>query len=90
MVAPGHLCWDVSLCQGFEFDTVILPQCTADRIPDGERLGAFASRTDGLAQEARLLYVSLSRARTRLIIAHTGALTPLLPQDKALYQWVNR
>jgi superfamily I DNA/RNA helicase len=76
--------------KGFEFDTVILPQCTADRIPDGERLGAFASRTDGLAQEARLLYVSLSRARTRLIIAHTGALTPLLPQDKALYQWVNR
>jgi len=76
--------------KGFEFDTVILPQCTADRIPDGERLNAFASRTDGLAQEARLLYVSLSRARTRLIITHTGPLTLLLPQDKALYQWVNR
>jgi superfamily I DNA/RNA helicase len=76
--------------KGFEFDTVLLPQCTADRIPDGERLGAFASRTDGLAQEARLLYVSLSRARTRLIITHTGPLTPLLPQNKALYQWMNR
>jgi superfamily I DNA/RNA helicase len=76
--------------KGFEFDAVILPQCTADRLPDGERLGAFASRTDGLAQEARLLYVSLSRARTRLIMTHTGPLTPLLPQDKALYQWVNR
>jgi len=76
--------------KGFEFDAVLLPQCTADRVPDGERLGAFASHTDGLAQEARLLYVSLSRARTRLIITHTGPLTPLLPQDKALYQWVNR
>jgi superfamily I DNA/RNA helicase len=76
--------------KGFEFDAVILPQCTAERLPDGERLGAFASRTDGLAQEARLLYVSLSRARTRLILTHTGPLTPLLPQDKALYQWENR
>ena len=76
--------------KGFEFDTVFLPQCTADRIPDGERLGAFASRPDGLAQEARLLYVSLSRARTRLIITHTRPLTTLLPEDKALYQWVNR
>ena len=76
--------------KGFEFDTVILPQCSADRMPDRERLGAFASQTDGLAQEARLLYVSLSRARTRLIITHTGPLTPLLPQNKALYQWVNR
>jgi superfamily I DNA/RNA helicase len=76
--------------KGFEFDTVILPQCTADCIPDGERLGAFANRTDGLAQEARLLYVSLSRARTRLIITHTGPLTQLLPEAKALYQWVHR
>jgi superfamily I DNA/RNA helicase len=76
--------------KGFEFDTVLLPQCSADRLPDGERLGAFASPTDGLAQEARLLYVSLSRARTRLIITHTGPLTQLLPQAKALYQWVNR
>jgi superfamily I DNA/RNA helicase len=76
--------------KGLEFDTVIVPYSSMDRFPDQERLHAFARLEDGLAQEARLLYVGMSRTRTRLIMTYTGEQTNLLPTDNALYQRAER
>lgn len=76
--------------KGFEFDTVILPHCNADMLPDQERLAALPDTKEGLAQESRLLYVGITRARTRLIITYTGQVTELLPTDQSLYKWLQR
>jgi superfamily I DNA/RNA helicase len=76
--------------KGMEFDTVILSHCSADHLPDPDRLQAFARPEEGLAQEARILYVGLSRTKTRLIITHTNNITPLLPQTENLYQRFER
>jgi len=72
--------------KGMEFDAVILPFCGADRIPDPEYLRAFAHDAEGEAREARLLYVAMSRARSRLVITATRQPTRLLPDDPTLYQ----
>lgn len=74
--------------KGLEFDTVLLPCCDARTLPDQERLNAFRDVAEGLAQEARLLYVGITRARTRLIMSYVGQLTSLLAVDASLYQKV--
>jgi superfamily I DNA/RNA helicase len=71
--------------KGFEFDTVILPNCSDNYLPDKEFLSGFIDRDEGITQEARLIYVGLSRARSRLIITYTGNITSLLPFDPSLY-----
>ena len=76
----------IHAAKGLEFDTVILPFCSADRLPDPQHLQAFAVAEDGIAQEARLLYVGMSRARSGLILTYTGQPTPLLPDNEGLYQ----
>jgi superfamily I DNA/RNA helicase len=80
----------IHAAKGLEFDTVILPFCSADRLPNPERLEGFANRDDGIAQEARLLYVGMSRARSGLILTYTGQPTPLLPPNNGLYQHTER
>ena len=80
----------IHAAKGMEFDTVILPHCSADRLPDPDRLEAFARREEGLAQEARILYVGLSRTRSRLIVTYTNTVTPLLPKEDVLYQRFER
>lgn len=72
--------------KGMEFDTVIVPFCGSDRVPDADYLQAFAHEEEGLAREARLLYVAMSRAKSRLIITATGSPTELLPGAPSLYQ----
>ena len=43
-----------------------------------------------MAQDGRLLYVGITRARTRLIMTYTGVVTELLPCDDGLYLTINR
>lgn len=76
--------------KGLEFDAVIIPSCSTNRFPDPNRLRAFARIEDGVAQEARLLYVGMSRTRTRLILTYNGELTTLLPTDDHLFQRIAR
>lgn len=76
--------------KGLEFDVVLLPRCEATIIPDPDRLPAFRDQDEAMSQEARLLYVAITRARVRLILTYTHKLTILLPDDLTLYQETSR
>ncbi|MBF6340668.1 DEAD/DEAH box helicase [Nocardia abscessus] len=72
--------------KGLEFDIVLLPFCSAVRMPDPEVLASFGYE-EAAARESRLLYVGVTRARDELVITYTGELTPLLPPASSnLYQ----
>jgi superfamily I DNA/RNA helicase len=71
--------------KGLEFDTVILPFFTASNIPDSEQLRVHGEE-EARAVDGKLIYVGVTRAKTRLIMTFTGSVTELLPTDKALYQ----
>jgi DNA helicase IV len=71
--------------KGLEFDTVILPFLTASNIPDPEQVRVHGE-DEARALDGKLVYVGVTRAKTRLIITFTGALTKLLPREEGLYQ----
>jgi superfamily I DNA/RNA helicase len=73
--------------KGLEFDTVILPFCDNERLPDPEAVRAFGD-PDAMAQAGRLLYVGVTRAKTRLIVTYSGEITRLLPSETSLYERV--
>jgi superfamily I DNA/RNA helicase len=75
--------------KGLEFDAVILPFCNNKKLPDPKDVEAFGE-ADASAQDGRLLYVGVTRAKTRLIITYYGEVTTLLPTDTSLYKRVRR
>lgn len=75
--------------KGLEFDAVILPFCNNKKLPDPQAVEAFGE-ADASAQDGRLLYVGVTRAKTRLIITYCGEITSLLPSDTSLYARVKR
>lgn len=77
-------CGTYHSAKGLEFDTVILPFCNNQLLPDPKEVTAFGE-TDAMAKAGRLLYVGVTRARSRLIITYSGELTRLLPTDESLY-----
>ncbi len=71
--------------KGLEFDTVILPFLSEANIPDPGQVRAFgAEEADAL--DGKLVYVGVTRAKTRLIMTYTGTVTKLLPTSLHLYQ----
>lgn len=82
--APGIWYGTYHAAKGLEFDHVLLPFCSATRLPDPDVVSTFGME-EALAREARVLYVGVTRAKDRLIITHTSATTPLLPDDPSLY-----
>jgi superfamily I DNA/RNA helicase len=84
---PGIRYGTYHSAKGLEFDMVILPFCSKERLPDPEAVTIFGEE-DAKAQDGRLLYVGVTRAKTRLIMTYTGEVTCLLPGDVNLYQWV--
>lgn len=87
---PGIFLGTYHGAKGLEFDSVILPYCSADVIPDPDRAKALGDEEEALAEEGRLLYVAVTRARNNLVMSYSGAITPLLPADNNLYQKVER
>ncbi len=73
--------------KGLEFDAVILPFCNKNKLPELEVVKAFGE-ADASAQDGRLLYVGVTRAKTRLIITYCDEITDLLPRDTSLYERV--
>ncbi len=71
--------------KGLEFDTVILPFLTASNIPDAEQIKALGD-DEARANDGKLIYVGVTRAKTRLVITYTGKVTELLPTEESLYQ----
>lgn len=77
---PGVFYGTYSAAKGFEFDSVILPFCDADELPRPSEVEAHGS-DEAKAREGRQLYVAVTRARTELVILHSGKLTDLLPDE---------
>lgn len=74
--------------KGLEFDMVFLPFCSITYLPSDERIRANESRDEALKEEAKLLYVAITRAKRGLILSYTGESTELLSDiDTVLYDW---
>lgn len=75
--------------KGLEFDYVILPFLSDERIPDPEHVAAFGSE-NAETHDGKLIYVGITRAKVGLILTYTGNPTILLPPNPDLYQRVQR
>lgn len=84
---PGIRYGTYHSAKGLEFDMIILPFCSTERLPDPDSIDAFGEE-EAMMQEGRLLYVGVTRARTWLVITYSGELTKLLPRKGSLYQVV--
>ena len=85
---PGVYVGTYHSAKSLEFDAVLLPYCSEDVLPDSSRIAALGSEDEAKSEEARLLYVAVTRAKVRLIITYSGNVTELLPKESALYQEV--
>jgi superfamily I DNA/RNA helicase len=74
--------------KGLEFDTILLPFLGQTRFPDRADVAAIGLE-EAQAQDGRLLYVGVTRAKTRLIMTVSGTVTELLPAAPGLYETVD-
>lgn len=81
---PGLKYGTYHAAKGMEFDAVFLPFCSRERLPDPEEVDSFGP-DDAAIEDGRLLYVGVTRAKSRLIISYTGDQSALLPPDDTLY-----
>ena len=82
---PGLFYGTYHASKGLEFDTVFMPFLPDERWPrppDVKILG----REEAAVRDSRLLYVGITRARSTLVLTHTGQPTALLPTAAGLYQ----
>ncbi|NIE66849.1 3'-5' exonuclease [Burkholderia sp. Ax-1719] len=70
--------------KGLEFDLVIMPFLSKDNIPDLSDIEADEI-AEVFADDGRLLYVGITRAKAGLVLTYTGEPTELLPTDDDLY-----
>jgi superfamily I DNA/RNA helicase len=84
---PGVSYGTVHGAKGLEFDTVIIPRLSSDRWPEPMLVDAVGEQ-EAIADDGRLLYVAVTRARQGLIMTHTGELTALMPENPDL--WLER
>ena len=71
--------------KGLEFDSVLIPFASASRLPPPADIEAFGIE-DAAASNTKLLYVAVTRAKSNLVLTHTGTPTTLLPSDVELLQ----
>lgn len=72
--------------KGLEFDLVLMPYCAKETFGVAEDVEAMGNLEDALAQDIKLLYVAVTRAKRELIITYSGELTDLLPdKNKGVY-----
>lgn len=85
---PGISVGTYHSAKGLEFGVVLMPLCNKDKIPAEDRIIALEGEDEAMAEEARLIYVGVTRAKQQLLISYTGEITPILPADPNLYQRV--
>jgi superfamily I DNA/RNA helicase len=71
--------------KGLEFDTVLLPLLSDEYLPDPEDITSLGV-DEATSGDGKLLYVGVTRAKTRLVMTYSGNRTPLLPISASLYQ----
>ncbi|MCA2253870.1 ATP-dependent helicase [Mycobacterium intracellulare] len=81
---PGLYVGSYHSAKGLEFDAVFLPFLSDDVLPNYYVLQEHPP-DEAFAREARTLYVSITRARSSLVMSYTGTLTPLLPPNDGLW-----
>lgn len=81
---PGLRYGTYHAAKGLEFDAVFMPLCATSHLPDPEQIQDFGE-DEAAIDDGRLLYVGITRARTELVITHTGEPSVLLPTDDTLY-----
>jgi len=86
---PGIRYGTYHSAKGLEFDMVILPFLSQDNLPAPEDIDALG-RNDALMHDGKLLYVAITRAKTRLVLTYTGKRTELLPTNQGLYKEIKR
>lgn len=70
--------------KGLEFDAVVLPFLDSTRLPHRPDIKRFGrARAESL--DLSLLYVGVTRAKSDLVLTHSGAVSKLLPADSSLY-----
>lgn len=82
---PGLFYGTYHAAKGLEFDTVFVPFASSTRLPHPPDVEAFGEE-DGAARNTKLLYVAVTRAKSNLVLTHTGSATTLLPVGNGLVQ----
>lgn len=75
--------------KGLEFDLVFLPFMSDRYMPTEEEIAKYGSKQDALVKFVKLIYVSVTRAKSGVIITYVDKLTELLPEDTSLYDLRN-
>ena len=70
--------------KGLEFDAVVLPFLNSDRLPHQPDIKRF-DRARAESLDLSLLYVGVTRAKSDLVMTHSGVVSKLLPVDSSLY-----
>ncbi len=86
---PGIYYGAYHSAKGLEFDMVILPFLDSENMPDKDYIASH-DMDDADTYYGRLLYVAVTRAKTRLRLLYSNELTPLLPTDSSLYREIRR
>jgi len=82
---PGLFYGTYHASKGLEFDTVLLPFLSEGNWPHPRDIKVLGRR-EAEIRDSRLLYVGITRARTDLVLTHSGQPTALLPPNPKLYQ----
>jgi superfamily I DNA/RNA helicase len=82
--SPGIYYGTYHAAKGLEFDVVILPFATSNRLPNPESVEAYGV-DDASSRDGKSLYVAVTRARAELLVTYTGELTELLPTEAGLW-----
>ncbi len=82
---PGLFYGTYHASKGLEFDTVFMPFLSAERWPNPQDV-KILGREEAAVRDSHLLYVGITRARSTLVLTHTGQPTELLPRTAGLYQ----
>lgn len=61
--------------------TLWLPFCSQEYLPGEDKVKALESRDEALKEDIKLIYVAVTRAKSRLIISYSGEKTELLPDN---------
>jgi superfamily I DNA/RNA helicase len=82
---PGVSWGTVHAAKGYEFDTLFLVGLSAEAWPEPEAIRSDGEET-ATANDGRLLYVAVTRAKQELIMSFVGRPTELLPESHGLWQ----
>ena len=63
--------------KGLEFDYVIIPQCAEKNYPS-----YYSNSEEEVMEDARLLYVAMTRAKRKLLITYSSDVVVRTPKDK--------